>query len=321
LLLSLSVGIVLAVERIVVRPVQSIDRSAVSELIRISTHARHQVAGKGPFFAREPEQTAVFFDVCEALDPGCGAVVEDGAHDRLAGSCFYHPRATHISLGIMNVHPDHVGQGVTRALLAHVIEFADREEKPLRLISSAVNLDLFSLYSRAGFVPRAVYQDMILNVPEQGLGVGRPAGVPIRDGRSGDAPAMALLEMDIAGITREHDFEHFLENRGGFWSVSICPNDNGRLDGFMVSSSHPGCNRIGPGVARDEEVAAALILAELDRHRGRSPQVLVPVECRGLVDRLYEWGADNCDLHFAQARGHWHEPEGIVMPSFLPESA
>ncbi|NLE37463.1 MAG: GNAT family N-acetyltransferase [Pirellulaceae bacterium] len=306
---------------IFLRPMRPADRSEVSDLIRVSTNAWYQARGNGPIFAEGPEVATVFFDLYEAIDPGCGIVAEDRASGRLAGSCFYHPRATHVSLGIMNVHPDHFERGVARALLQHVIDFADADEKPLRLVSSAVNLDSFSLYNRAGFVPRAVYQDMVVRIPESGIDT-TPAGkFPLREGRSGDAHAMALLEMDLAGIMREKDFAHILENRDGFWHVTLCPNGNGRLDGFMASSRHPGCNMIGPGVARNEEVAEALILAELDRHRGRSPVMLVPVGCRSLVGRLYQWGARNCELHFAQARGHWHEPEGIVMPTFLPESA
>ncbi|MBN1588836.1 MAG: GNAT family N-acetyltransferase [Pirellulales bacterium] len=314
---------------------QATDRSAVAELILTSTNAWYRARGAGPIFPDGPTTTAVFFDVYEALDPGCGLVAQDGASGRLAGSCFYHPRTTHISLGIMNVHPDYFGRGVARALLARVVDYADGEEKPLRLVSSALNLDSFSLYNHAGFVPRAIYQDMVLHVPDGGFEPARcqcsqheNKGVSfadhawrIREGRPEDARAMAILEMDLAGIDRQQDFEHFLENQDEFWHVSVCENDQGKLDGFMASSAHPGCNMIGPGVARAVPVAAALVSAELDRHRGRSPVMLVPTNCIELVDQLYRWGARNCELHFAQARGHWHEPEGIVMPTFLPESA
>ena len=36
------------------------------------------------------------------------------------------------------------------------------------LISSAMNLDSFSLYNRVGFRPRMVFQDTLLSVPETG---------------------------------------------------------------------------------------------------------------------------------------------------------
>ena len=78
---------------------------------------------------------------------------------------------------------------------------------------------------------------------------------------------------------------------------------------------------LGPGVARTEQDAAALILAEWDHHRGRSPVFLVPVQSAGLVRQLYDWGAKNCEIHFAQVRGNYRAPEGIVMPTFMPETA
>ena len=62
----------------------------------------------------------------------------------------------------MNVHPNHFGRSVAGRLLRHIIEVADAKQQPLRLVSSAMNLDSFSLYTRAGFVPQAAYQDMIL---------------------------------------------------------------------------------------------------------------------------------------------------------------
>jgi ribosomal protein S18 acetylase RimI-like enzyme len=63
----------------------------------------------------------------------------------------------------MNVHPNHFGRGAGSALLRFVTEFTDRGCYPaLRLISSAGNLDSFSLYNRAGFAPRAVFQDMVV---------------------------------------------------------------------------------------------------------------------------------------------------------------
>ena len=35
-----------------------------------------------------------------------------------------------------------------------------------------MNLDSFTLYNRCGFVPRQVFQDMYIEIPEGGLGVG-----------------------------------------------------------------------------------------------------------------------------------------------------
>ena len=39
----------------------------------------------------------------------------------------------------------------------------------MRLVSSAMNLDSFSLYSRSNFQPVAIYQDMYLKAPLEDL--------------------------------------------------------------------------------------------------------------------------------------------------------
>lgn len=77
---------------------------------------------------------------------------------------------------------------------------------------------------------------------------------------------------------------------------------------------------IGPGVATDEMVAECLLYRELNRHRGRSPVVLIPVECRELVRAAYAWGGRNIEFHVAQSLGPAHAPKGVTFPTFLPES-
>ena len=95
----------------------------------------------------------LFPETYEALDPGCTLVAEHPRTGRLMGSCFHHPRETHVSLGIMNVHPAYFGMGVARRLLRAITDDADARGLPVRLVSSAFNLDSYSLYTRAGFVP------------------------------------------------------------------------------------------------------------------------------------------------------------------------
>ena len=231
------------------RAMMPADRWEVAELICLSTNVWYQTHGRPPIFSGGPETTAVFFDVYEALDPGCGLVAVSARTGRLAGSCFYHPRPTHVSLGIMNVHPNHFGEGVARRLLQSIIDEAERRQVPLRLVSSAMNLDSFSLYTRAGFVPQTAYQDMCMAVPLGGLSIHTAGDRHVRAATLDDVPAMVALEMEVAGLNREKDYRHFIENREGFWHVSVYPNDRGGLDGFLASSGHPGCNMIGPGTA------------------------------------------------------------------------
>jgi len=302
------------------RPMQASDRAEVAELIQLSTNTWYQTHGRPRLFSRGPEAAALFFDVYERLDPGCGVVAVSGYSGRLAGSCFYHPRPTHVSLGIMNVHPNYFGSGAARVLLQYVIDFAEHQEKPLRLVSSAMNLDSYSLYTRAGFVPQVVFQDLILPVPPEGLPHRTPGDETVREAVAADVPAIDRLETELVGISRPQDYRYFLENREGLWHVSVYPNERGGLDGFLASLGHPGFTMLGPGLARTAEQAAALLLAELDRCRGRVPLFLVPAQCSALVQQMYRWGAKNCEIHFSQVRGRCPPARGIQMPTFLPES-
>ena len=308
-------------DKLSLRPMTPADRWEVAELICLSTNVWYQTHGRPPIFTGGAETAAVFFDVYESLDPGCGLVAVSQQTGRLAGSCFYHPRPTHVSLGIMNVHPNYFGAGVARRLLQAIIDEAQRREAPLRLVSSAMNLDSFSLYTRAEFVPQTAYQDMYLAVPPGGLPFQTVAGKQLRAATPDDVPAMVALEREVAGLDREKDYRHFIENREGFWHVSVWQNDRSGLDGFLASSGHPGCNMIGPGTARTPEVALAPLAAELNRHAGRMPVFLVPVQCAAMVSTLYAWGAKNCEMHFSQVRGHCQPLRGIHLPSFLPETS
>ncbi len=303
------------------RPMHPADRWEVAELTCVSTNYWYQSHGRPAIFSDGAEAAVVFFDVYEALDPGCGVVAVDSATGRLAGSCFFHPRTTHISLGIMNAHPNYFGRGVARMLLDHIIQLAEREAKPLRLVSSAMNLDSFSLYTRAGFVPQVAFQDMFLAVPPQGLPGGLADARGVRSATADDIPDMVALEMEVAGISRTKDFQYFLANRDGFWHASVLRNERKELEGFLVSCGYRGCNMIGPGAALSADAMLPLAAAEFDRHRGRTPVMLAPVQATPLVQALYRWGARNCETHFGQVRGPASPVHGVHIPTFLPESA
>jgi GNAT superfamily N-acetyltransferase len=304
------------------RAMEREDWPEVAGLIYLSTNYWYRANGRAAIFSGAPECAELFPQVYEALDPGCCIVAEDARTGRLTGSCFYHPRPTHVSLGIMNVHPNYFGAGIARRLLQFIIDFAEGQSKPLRLVSSALNLDSFSLYTRAGFVPRCAYQDMFLDAPAARLQEALydiPNHHRVRAATLDDVEAMAALEMEINHISRGQDYRYFVENRDGIWHSSVIENERGAIDGYLVSVAHPGSNMLGPGVMRTEEQAAALILTELSHHAA-TPVFLVPVECAALVRKLYALGAKNCELHFAQARGAWSAPTGVVMPTFMPET-
>lgn len=312
------------------------DFDEVADLIYLSTNSWYQARLGHPVFTGDSSVCRVFPEVYEALDPRCGLVAEHARTGRIIGSCFTHPRETHVSLGIMNVHPNHFGAGVASSLLQRIVAYAESQDLPIRLVSSAMNLDSFSLYSRIGFTPFAAYQDMSIDVPKKGFADGGraeaeesgegdsgekdDAPVSVREATLDDVEAIGAVEFEISGISRVQDYRHFIENEKGCWHLFVSEDAEGRIDGYLASIDDPGSRMIGPGVAARTEAAEKLLLAQLERFRGKRVVFLLPVNRPDIVSRMYRHGARNCEIHFGQVLGEAQPVRGIVMPSFLPES-
>jgi GNAT superfamily N-acetyltransferase len=281
-------------------------------------HARH--GGQGDFFPQGPHITEIFFDVYNEISPGYSVAAFKPGNPNVLGSCFYHPRKHHVSLGIMSVHPDHFGQGIGKALVQHIIDFTESNGyDSLRLIGSAANNDSFSLYNKADFVPRCAYQDMLVPVPETGL-PNSPQRNRLRTATPNDASAMAALEMEISEISRQPDFEYCIANRLGCFTTYILEGQNGTIQGFAIALKSPALNIIGPLLARTEENAIDIITKALDDFKGLSPLIVVPMEKRRIVRKLYDYGARNVETHLCQVRGAFKPFQGISLPSYLPET-
>lgn len=296
-----------------VRTLQKDEWDEVAELIFRSTNEWYLSNLNRVCFAGDDSSVCrVFPETYEALDPGCCLVVE--IEGKLAASCFYHPRERHVSLGIMNVGGEFSGRGFAGILLDEMISRAGT--KPLRLISSALNLDSYSLYTRAGFRPVAVYQDMYFpsgkSLP--------PAGPGVRVAEIGDLADIVALDRELGGLERAGDFRHFLADEAGIWSGFVREASEG-ISGFLFAVNHPGSRIVGPGAMRDSGDALELIAAALTTYaEDESPIFLIPAARNDLVRELYQAGARNCELHVTQVRGEVIETPGIMMPTFLPET-
>ena len=254
-------------------------------------------------------------EVYDRLDPGCCVVATDES-GALIGSAFYHPRETHFGVGVVSVHPDFFGRGVGRALMEEIIRIADG--KPLRLVSSAMNLDSFSLYTRLGFVPQATLQAVTLTVPARGL---PGAGTRLRAATLADVKTIADFELRLNGVRKEQDYRFFAANESGHWRLALVEKANRELAGFLAACAHPTEHLLGPGVAEDEATMQELVHGMLDRHfRGQDVVWLLPVGCSALVRQAYAWGARNRETHLFSVLGEAPPMRGITLPTFLPES-
>ena len=293
----------------------------VAELIHGSTNSWYVANGKNPIFNGPPSDALLFCELYEALDPGCCILAVCRESGKIAGSCFYHPRTTHVSIGIMNVHSDFFGKGIAGSLLSRITSFAEEKKLPFRLISSAQNLDSFSLYTKKGFVPFLSFQDLCIKVPTNGLSlIEIPNDESIREAVAEDIADMVELELELVGIERAKDFSHFIKNSEGIWKTLIYRDRDEKLLGFLSSVNHPASRMIGPGIARSENISTSLLSAQLDFFRGFSPVFLLPTDAAQAVKTAYSWGARNCEIHFAQCLGKKPTTRGVIMPTFMPET-
>ena len=84
-------------ETFLIRPMVAQERQEVAELIHQSTNSWYLANGKDAIFKGPPSEALLFCQVYEDLDPGCCLVAKCRISGRVAGSCFYHPRKTHVS--------------------------------------------------------------------------------------------------------------------------------------------------------------------------------------------------------------------------------
>ena len=301
-----------------IRPLKKNEWDELAYLIFTSTNTWYEVNGKSAVFNCAPSDLRFFCEVYEAMDPNCCLVIEiDGT---IAASCFYHPRPTHFSLGIMCVHPDYYGRGLARLLLNEIIERAHKADKPLNLISSAMNLDSFSLYNKAGFIPKTFFQDMIIPVPEEGLNFSGKELSDCRKATFADIPAMVEVEKEIHGQDHGKDLQYIINDSTGVWNCYVFEKDN-QIQGFLCSVNHASSKIIGLGAMKEHRSAAALIKSQLNHFKGENPLVIIPSKERELVQELLKLKARNVELHVSQT----NSPDsavpikGLILPTFMPE--
>ncbi|TRW89711.1 GNAT family N-acetyltransferase [Candidatus Methylobacter oryzae] len=304
------------------RPLNEGDRNEYAVMLHRSFNTWYRAHGwPSDYFKYGAEQTGIFLDVYNAISPGSSVAAFDSNSGKLMGACFFHPREHHVSLGIMSVNPDYFQRRIGRALVDYITGFADSHRyAALRLVSSAMNMDSFSLYNRSGFIPRASYQDMVLPVPIAGLQVHYPLRDRVRYAVPSDVSAMAALEMEVSGISRINDYRYAIENPHAILQALVFENSDGVVDGFMISIKHPALHMLGPCVARSEKIALALLLQATERFQNATPLFIVPVDKRELAETLYAWGARNVEIHLLQVRGKFQAFNGVNLPSFLPET-
>jgi hypothetical protein len=289
-------------------------------LIHASTNAWYLKNTGRVAFGCEPNGCRLFPDTYHALDAGQCITATDDATGKLIGTCYLHPRETHIGVGIVNTASDVASAGVASQMIREACAIADASGLPLRLVSSASNMDSYSLYHRQGFVARQIFQDMLLPVPEDTsvLTAGIETG-SVRLATIFDVPAIAALERELTGSYRPADWSHFVET--DHFSVLVDVASDGSIFGALNVTNHVANCTLGPAHARDEASICRLLAAALPAVAGRTALVLVSPAATKITSLLYAWKARNADIHLLQVRGAYSTPNGVQLMTFLPESA
>ena len=186
-------------------------------------------------------------DVYEALDPGCCVVATDES-GALMGSAFFHPRETHVGIGVVMVHPSAFGRGIGRAMMEEINRVA--EGKPLRLVASAMNLDSFSLDTRLGFVPQMLLQSMTMQVLVEGL---PSSSRRMRDATMADISTIADFELATSGFaavpwanttagTSAKTADRTLQDFMADWNLCCRPDHDGCADVKIATVIHHLCD-------------------------------------------------------------------------------
>jgi GNAT superfamily N-acetyltransferase len=304
------------------RPMVEADIPAHVAMLKRSFNEWYWNHGWGQdYFKCEARELAIFWEIYRRISPGHCVVAVHPDSGKMLGACFYHPREHHVTLGIMAVDPNCFGRGVGAKLVKHVIHFTESHGyQALRLVGSACNMNSFSLYNRAGFVPWVVHQDMLVQAPGPEVADDVRLDEYVRDALPQDIVGIQSLELEISGICREQDYRFCIDNPVGCLHASVIEDAQGQISGFAASIKHPALNMVGPAFARTEVEMVALLKRELARFQSEAALVVVPMEKRRIVETLYAWGAVNVETHLLQVRGQFRPFTGVNLPSFLPET-
>lgn len=303
-----------------IRPLLDTDREEHGVLLLNSFNTHYFRKGwKDRYMGFSPNEATLFYDVYKEISPGHSFAAIDDSTGLLAGACFYHPREYHVSLGVMAIHPEFSGRGIGKALVESIINFTkENNYKSLRLTGSALNMESFSLYNRCGFVPRQIYNTLLIPVKEDYKPLEKLEG-SVRKATLQDIDALANLENEVSGISRKGDYTFAIENTFEIFEMLVYESSEG-IEGFMMSIKHPASQIIGPGAARDEHVLDSLISVSLNRFKDTSVMTLLPMEQHSLIRKMYDLGGRNIETHLYQVWGEFQGFKGLSIPGFMPET-
>lgn len=193
------------------------------------------------------------------------------------------------------------GQGVGRALMQDVIDYAHRTNRErIRLLQDGFNMASLSLYASLGFeVKEAVA--LMQAVP---AGDDDPA---IRLITEADLPAIEELSTRIYKVSRSNEVA--AASRYGF--TSLLREREGHVAGYLIAGP------FGHGVAESVEDALALTSEAARRLGGQPTFFFCPLSEADFYRKALQGGCRTIKVMNLMALGSYETPNEVWMPSVL----
>ncbi len=180
-------------------------------------------------------------------------------------------------VGMVLVHTDHRGKGISRMLLQYVVE---KYSPALKLDATALGEPV---YRKFGF--KHAYSIARMVNPRVGDMTGQhndciPAS-PVH------FPGMVRLDAETFGTERKKLLSYLMKQYPGkAWVLE----KNGRVEGFVLGRDGRRYHHIGPVVAITAEQADILIAQALQQLRGKPAVIDVVCDKRMLIEKLTTYG-------------------------------
>ncbi len=204
-------------------------------------------------------------------------------------------------LGPITVEVPLQGQGIGRALMQNVIDYArENRIERVRLLQDAFNMSSLSLYASLGFDVKEPVANM------QPVPASQPDGT-VRPVAAADLPAIEEMSRRIYKVSRRNEVAAFL--RGPF--TPLLRERNGRISGYFTLGV------VGHGVSETEDDAVALVGEAARRAPPEMARLFCPLTEGGLYRRLLQAGCRTIKVMNLMALGPYEPPDGVWLPSVL----
>ena len=224
------------------------------------------------------------------------AAIEDG---QIVGSNFLLASDEVGGLGPITVEVPLQGQGIGRALMKNVIDYAQQNNiEQVRLLQDSFNMASLSLYASLGFDTKEACALM------QPVAAGEEDAT-IRPVAEADLPAIEELSRRIYKVSRRNEVAALMH--GPF--LPLLRERDGRITGYFTLGI------IGHGVAETEDDAVALIDEAARRVPPEMARFFCPLDEGSFYRRLLKSGCRAIKVMNLMAMGPYDSPDEVWMPS------